>query len=995
MGDKMYIRLCENLADKGKLILDTEDVYKHINTLNKDYYVSVYKYNEKHKEQFDKTGSVAGITDVTTNRIIFDFDDENLDNAKKDTLTAFKRLTSKGIKAENINIYYSGKKGFHLTLETDQSFTPNEMKAIAKNIAGDLETFDTKVYNSNRILRLPYTRHPDTKLYKTPISYEELNLPLVQIKDIAKDEYEVELPVTVKLPTSIINLKVEAKEVKEVAKIETTKLDLSKRPKNLSPWKYALSQGYFPSGQRNHAFDIMARTYHNLGYDKTQTYYLLKAMRDKQATLFGQDKFDKTELFNSILKYVFSDHNLGGTYSEDHFDDGLKDYLVGMGIPRKHEADSFEKYHPKKIGDIGAKFEDFVMNYEKHLIKTGIKSIDDALPMTPGLNLGIIGAAGSGKCLGKDTPVIMYDGTLKMVQDVKVGDLLMGDDSTPRMVLSLARGRENLYTVKQRNGDDYVVNESHILSLQGSTTRKGAYLKGKIYDICVTDYLNSSKQFKKYIKGYKVPVSFSKKSLELDPYILGAWLGDGTTSKPEFTINRQDIELLSYIGYWGNSENLEVNLKEYKSSSDQVYTVTITSKNKDNKFRKFLNNSGLSKRKVIPHNFLTSDKKDRLNLLAGLLDTDGYLDTKKNTFELSSSDKELSDQILYLCRSLGFKTSITKENKKYKSFTKGKLYEGYAISYRLYITGDNLGDIPTKLVRKQAVNQNKQRFQDLTEIELVSMGEGDYYGFEIDGNRRFLLGDFTVTHNTSIALKILEYSSENNIPCILASIDMHGNRLYEKLLYRISGLSREELYAKFKNGEADELKELVREKFKNVYVYDRSAASISDLRQYHKHIEETEGVKIKLTMVDYFERIQSDVSDDTARSLRVANEWQDYINDFGHVGIMFVQPNKFSLSGGPDTPILNYTAIKGSSFLYQSFRAIVSLWRPFYHPDWKNYDNYMKIAILKNDLGELDTFSFAWDGKRGDITELDDNQRERLNSLIKDKEGKNSNDDDF
>lgn len=55
-----------------------------------------------------------------------------------------------------------------------------------------------------------------------------------------------------------------------------------------------------------------------------------------------------------------------------------------------------------------------------------------------------IAATGAGKCLGKDTPVLLYDGRVVPVQDVQVGDLLMGPDSQPRRVLSLARGREKL-----------------------------------------------------------------------------------------------------------------------------------------------------------------------------------------------------------------------------------------------------------------------------------------------------------------------------------------------------------------------------------------------------------------------------------------------------------------------------------------------------------------------------------------------------------------------
>ena len=76
------------------------------------------------------------------------------------------------------------------------------------------------------------------------------------------------------------------------------------------------------------------------------------------------------------------------------------------------------------------------------------------------------GLSGSGKCHGADTPIIMYDGTIKKVQDIQVGDLLMGDDSTARRVFSLARGRDIMYEVTNIKGESYIVNSEHILSLK-------------------------------------------------------------------------------------------------------------------------------------------------------------------------------------------------------------------------------------------------------------------------------------------------------------------------------------------------------------------------------------------------------------------------------------------------------------------------------------------------------------------------------------------------
>ena len=72
---------------------------------------------------------------------------------------------------------------------------------------------------------------------------------------------------------------------------------------------------------------------------------------------------------------------------------------------------------------------------------------------------------GFGKCLGKNTPILMYDGSIKMVQDIQINDIIMGDDSNPRNILSICRGQEIMYKIKQSIGDDYIVNESHILTV--------------------------------------------------------------------------------------------------------------------------------------------------------------------------------------------------------------------------------------------------------------------------------------------------------------------------------------------------------------------------------------------------------------------------------------------------------------------------------------------------------------------------------------------------
>jgi len=156
------------------------------------------------------------------------------------------------------------------------------------------------------------------------------------------------------------------------------------------------------------------------------------------------------------------------------------------GLPSRSEIQQGELCDIEFKGDL--------RDYQENIVKTYVDHVTQ--PICTGSSDygggGILEVpCGRGKCLGKDTPILMYDGTIRLVQDVVVGDLLMGDDSTPRTVLTLARGRETMYRVDEIKNESnaphhYIVNESHILSLKTPTD--------EIVDISLLDYLNRVNQ---------------------------------------------------------------------------------------------------------------------------------------------------------------------------------------------------------------------------------------------------------------------------------------------------------------------------------------------------------------------------------------------------------------------------------------------------------------------------------------------------------------------
>lgn len=241
---------------------------------------------------------------------------------------------------------------------------------------------------------------------------------------------------------------------------------------------------------------------------------------------------------------------------------------------------------------------------------------------------------------------------------------------------------------------------------------------------------------------------------------------------------------------------------------------------------------------------------------------------------------------------------------------------------------------------------------------------------------------------TALALKMLKNTSANGVLSVFASLDMHRTRLFQKLVMTETQMDRNQLIKAVQNGQSEEVFAKIQKSYENVYFYDRSAASVPEIRKYIEKVQETTSQKVKFLMVDYFERLGSERSDDTAASKEVGGALQDLCNDLNLCIVVLVQPNKFSLGGGPDSPLLNYSSIKGSSFLYQCFRSIISIWRPFFTPEHKKDDRFLQMAILKNDLGELDLFDFGWSGKKGDIWEISEEEKAELDQLLEAKKQK-------
>lgn len=353
-----------------------------------------------------------------------------------------------------------------------------------------------------------------------------------------------------------------------------------------------------------------------------------------------------------------------------------------------------------------------------------------------------------GGCHIAGTKVMMYDGSTKNVEDVKLGELLMGPDGTPRKVLQLHTGRDHMYEITPVNGDKQIVNSKHLIYGMHRQWYNNIYQPFTMRADQYYEMLQNKPYLKAHYSLIKTQFSWEEKEHVIDPYLLGLWLGDGTSS--ESSIASNDVEVIEYLQTYAITHGLFARLRKV-NTTENCYLVHLSSgkPGKANWLLNELRNLKVLNNKHIPDDYIFDSRENRLKLLAGLIDTDGWYQSDKQYLCLSQSSerKHIIYAAQYIARSLGIKCTVT--TKKIKDHTlRGKIIKGGNIEYRLILL-NNHQDIPTKIERKKVKNYHRDQLDPLsTRFKIDYYGVDNYYGFTVDKDNLFVLGDFTVTHNS-------------------------------------------------------------------------------------------------------------------------------------------------------------------------------------------------------------------------------------------------------
>ncbi|PPD55685.1 MAG: hypothetical protein CTY12_00065 [Methylotenera sp.] len=356
--------------------------------------------------------------------------------------------------------------------------------------------------------------------------------------------------------------------------------------------------------------------------------------------------------------------------------------------------------------------------------------------------------------------------------DIKAGDEVLGADGKPTRVTfatDIMYDRP-CYEVSFSTGETIIADEEHLWEVTDEYTKKTKVLTtGDMLKVPML--VNNKNQARFSIKTTK-PLDLPDQQLVIDPYVLGVWLGDGSTNSPVITNHVDDIFIIDEV-------------KRYYTSSSQYsnHNNNTTQNYYFKQLRSDLKTVGVFGKKNIPINYLRASVNQRLALLQGLMDTDGYVNEQTGGCELTLTCKQLTDDAAQLINSLGFKCSTTCRKINGKTphvrwtiwFTP---YRSQFAVFRLPRKLDKMKQLPspTRLRSTQ-----KRSIQSITPIDSVPVR-----CITVDNeDHLYLVGpSFIPTHNTATSMAyLLWYAMFNFEKTILIASNKNDNAM--ECIYRI------------------------------------------------------------------------------------------------------------------------------------------------------------------------------------------------------------------
>jgi len=549
-------------------------------------------------------------------------------------------------------------------------------------------------------------------------------------------------------------------------------------------------------------------------------------------------------------------------------------------------------------------------------IPTGICGLDKI--MNGGLAKGelglILAAFGVGKAQPLTSKILTPNGWVKM-GDVKLGMEVISRNGNPTKVIGVyPQGIRPIYKVSFNDGTSTLCDKDHLWSVNTinqrnrSTKKNGKYVSlppdHSFKVMSTSEMIGKTKVWNGKRYNFKVPnvqpVNFEKKELIIEPYLLGIILGDGcitTNNQPNFV--NKDVDIINEVKKVYDNISVKELVRDVEKEIDgelvlekrTLYKTSLLGIKND---LIKLNLYGCdSSNKFIPNDYLYSSVEDRVRLLQGLVDSDGYIN--KHTIEISTVSKEMTENIKELVLSLGGRISIKPTQGKYK---KNGIVINTKMYYRLSFSLPDNGIIPALCARKVKNFVARTKYGNnkfITSIEYSHDEEAQCIMVDND-EHLYVTDDYIVTHNTTMFTKLANTAFNEGYKVLQIFFEDMPKVIQRKHLACWTGINSNEL-----GNHKDELEELIENlgddsnlKLKKM---SSTETTISKIKAYVRKLI-SKGFKPDIILLDYIDCVKPSIKVDDVNvgEGMVMREFESMLAEFDIAGWTAVQGNRSSIN---------------------------------------------------------------------------------------------------
>ncbi len=601
-------------------------------------------------------------------------------------------------------------------------------------------------------------------------------------------------------------------------------------------------------------------------------------------------------------------------------------------------------------------------------IATGFIDLDK---QTSGLQKGdlviVAGRPSMGKAQPLDAKVKTVDGW-KLMGDLQTGDRLASVDGQHSLVTGIyPQGLKQIYTVTFSDGRQAECCDEHLWRVMYRE-----WVEPKVIN---TSRLMEMLQCVRYKNRLWIdPVSGDfghSKELPINPWVLGALLGDGTlalshksvmfSTKSSELIDRMNALLTHEVElvFAGAYDWRIVSKERIAANGQRAYVAT-------NYFKNALEDIGVigsrSFDKSIPSLYLEANKDARLALFQGLMDTDGWIE-KWGSIRFCTVSEQLAKDVASLARSLGGFCSIATKNTTYTykdERKQGRLAYVLNMSFRAGFDAFTLTEKKDRL----RTSWDRQRRITFKSIESTRVANAQCISVS-HPQKTYVTNDYVVTHNTALALNIAEnVALSEGLPVVIFSMEMSGEQLASRLLGSVGRVDQSRMRTgKLQDDEWPRVTDAIaRLSNTQILIDETGALSSLELRARARRIARNFGGTLGLVVIDYLQLMSGSGQENRATEIsEISRSLKSLAKELQCPVVALSQLNRGLEQRPNKRPIMS--DLRESGAIEQDADVIMFIYRDeVYHPDTTTDKGMAEIIIGKQRNGPIGTVRLSWQG---------------------------------